>query len=270
MFAQINHMAMVSTQYPMLQKFYEAVFGLRISKKPRPERSVSIGDGYVGLNILPRRDGYFGGLDHFGMVVDNVDAVLERMQRKDKRANIVKRPSTRPFAAYSGNDPDGNVFDLAQKKNDTRIDIYSELAEEGWAQDRYLNKFAIRTLNPDACADFYQEVFELEPVQPKSNAPGRYLTDGRVTLALLPWNIGIFEGMGIKHAGPDHLGFKVENIEAFKAEVQRIGGGNPYLAPVPLGGSKESDVRRKHFENSATGKYQMADPDGNWIDINDE
>ena len=123
MFAQINHMAMVSPHYPLLGKFYDAVFGLRISGKPRPDASVSIGDGYVGLNILPQRDGYFGGLDHFGMVVDDAQAVLERMQRKFPKTSIVKRPATRPFAAYSGHDPDGNVFDLAQKKNDTRIDI---------------------------------------------------------------------------------------------------------------------------------------------------
>jgi hypothetical protein len=31
MFAQINHMAMVSPIYPMLAKFYEAYFGLTIA-----------------------------------------------------------------------------------------------------------------------------------------------------------------------------------------------------------------------------------------------
>jgi len=270
MFAQINHMAMVSPNYPLLGKFYEAVFGLRFSGKPRPDASVSIGDGYVGLNILPRRDGYFGGLDHFGLVVDNAQAVLERMQQKFPNTNIVKRPSTRPFAAYSGHDPDGNIFDLAEKQNDKRIDIYGELAEGGWTQDRYLNKFAIRTINDDACAEFYREVFELQPVEGKSNAPGHYLTDGRVTLAILPWKISIFEGMGIKRPGPDHIGFKVENLDDFKAHLAMVAGKNPYLAPVPLGGSKESDVRMRLFQNSAGGKFQMTDPAGTWIDITDE
>ena len=45
---------------------------------------------------------------------------------------------------------------------------------------------------------------------------------------------------------------------------------NPYLAGVPLGGSPESDVRARFFERHATGKFQMSDPDGNWIDITDE
>ena len=74
MFAQINHMAMVSPIYPMLAKFYEAYFGLKPSgKTSRPLNAVTVGDGYVGLNINPQRDGYVGGLDHFGMVVEDLD-----------------------------------------------------------------------------------------------------------------------------------------------------------------------------------------------------
>ena len=270
MFAQINHMAIISPGYPTLGKFYEAVFGLKLSAKTRPAQAITIGDGYVGLNIIPRRDGYVGGIDHFGMVVDDVEPVLERMQKKHKTTNIVKRPSARPFAAYSGHDPDGNVFDLAQKKEDTRKEVYADIAAQGWHQDRYLNKFAIRTPNAEACAEFYRDVFELEPVNRKTGAPGYHLTDGRVTLSILPWSIPVFEAMSIKRPGPDHIGFHVENLEAFKKHVADVAGMNPYLAPVPLGGSKESDVRKRFFEKHATGKWQMSDPDGNWIDITDE
>jgi catechol 2,3-dioxygenase-like lactoylglutathione lyase family enzyme len=269
MFAQINHVAMISANYPLLEKFYLAVFGLKLSDKPEPDRSVRIGDGYLGLNILPKRDGYFGGLDHFGIVVDDVDAVLDRMQKKHPRTNVARRPTNRPFAAFSGHDPDGNVFDLAQKKNDERKDIYGQLAQGGWNQDRYVNKYAIRTVNADACAEFYRDVFELEPVN-REGAPGHHLTDGRVTLSLLPWTIDIFEGMSIKRPGPDHIGFHVEDLGKFKAHVARIAGKNPYLAPVRLGGSEESDVRQHLFEKSAGGKWQMTDPDGTWIDVTDE
>src|SRR5207247_10156976 len=86
----------------------------------------------------------------------------------NKQSAIVKRPSARPFAAYSGHDPDGNVFDLAQKKEDTRKEVYAEIAGGGWAQDRYINKFAIRTPNAEECAKFYSEVFVLEAVSRKS------------------------------------------------------------------------------------------------------
>ena len=76
MFAQINHMAMISNQYPILEKYYQVLFGFRLSDRKEPPESASVvGDGYVGLNIIPRRDGYVGGLDHFGVVVDDIDLV---------------------------------------------------------------------------------------------------------------------------------------------------------------------------------------------------
>src|SRR6185312_5807506 len=230
MFAQINHMAMISPNYPMLGKFYEAVFGLKNASTSRPATAVSVGDGYCGLNIIPKRDGYVGGLDHFGMVVEDVEPVLERMKAKHPGANIVKRPSTRPFAAYSGHDPDGNVFDLAQKKNDTRVDLYAQQTDNGASHERYINKFAIRTPNAEQCAEFYADVFELQPVNRKTDVPGWHLTDGRVTLSIMPWSIEVFGGMSIKRPGPDHLGFHVENLEAFKKHVAEVGGMNPYLA----------------------------------------
>jgi catechol 2,3-dioxygenase-like lactoylglutathione lyase family enzyme len=266
MFAQINHMAMASTIYPFVGRFYEAVFGLKCSVH-RPYHGVVYSDGYAGLNINPRRDGTNGGIDHFGFLVDDIDQVIVRLEKKWPGANIVKRPSTRPFAAYSGHDPDGNVFDLAQKKGDTRSNMYAEAAAESWNQDRYLNKFALRTLHVDQVADFYMDVFELQPTNKESELPAKHLSDGRVCLSLMPWSIDLFEGMAIKRQGPDHIGFKVESIEAVKAEVQKAQDWNQYLTPVQLGGSSEANTRRALLARAATGSYQLADPDGNWVDI---
>jgi catechol 2,3-dioxygenase-like lactoylglutathione lyase family enzyme len=266
MFAQINHMAIISPRYSMLGKFYEAVFSLKPSSKSRPASAITIGDGYTGLNLIPRRDGYVEGIDHFGMAVDEIALVRERMQRKFKTANLVERPSERPFAAFSGHDPDGNVFDLAQRKADTRKEIYADIAGQSWAQDRYMNRFAIRTPNAEQVAEFYREVFELNLVNGR-NADGWHLTDGRVTLSILSWSPGKFEGISVKRPGPDHIGFHVEDMAAFKAHVSQVAGANPYLAPMPLGGSPESEKRRALFRNSANGAWQMADPDGNWLDI---
>ena len=272
MFAQINHMAMVSPIYPMLAKFYEAYFGLKPSgKTSRPLNAVTVGDGYVGLNINPLRDGYVGGLDHFGMVVEDLDKVMERARSKFPSAAIVKRPSTRPFAQYSAHDPDGNVFDLAQRsESDKLVGVYAEQAAgNGQGSDTYLNKFAIRTLHADKCAEFYADVFELKPLN-KKDGDGYHLSDGRVTLSILPWSIPIFENMGIKRPGPDHIGFKVENIDEFKQHVQVTAGMNTYLMPMPLGGSKEAEARKSFLAKHAGGKYQMADPGGVWIDVTDE
>src|SRR5262249_32311337 len=75
------------------------------------------------------RDGYVGGLDHFGMTVNEVEEVMERARRKFPEASIVKRPSTRPFAAYSAHDPDGNVFDLAEKNKSKLDGVYAARAQ---------------------------------------------------------------------------------------------------------------------------------------------
>ncbi len=67
MFSKINHVAIVSYDYAQLAQFYEAVFGMRTSAKTRVGSAVTVGDGYVGLNINPRRAGRAAGLDHFGI-----------------------------------------------------------------------------------------------------------------------------------------------------------------------------------------------------------
>ncbi len=271
--SQINHMALISHQYPTLERFYRSMFKLRVSSRGDndAEASAVVGDGYVGLNLLPRRDGYVGGFDHFGIVVDSLDEVRDRMKKHPGSA-AVKRPSTRPFADYSANDPDGNVIDLAERRGGNLKDVYAEQRDDSWkkAGTCQLVRFAIRTKNPEACAEFYQDVFGLQLRNIPRGKTGYHLTDGRVTLSLLPWDIGVFEGMSIKRPGPDHIGVRVPDLAAFKKEVKRVAEKNSYLAPRPLGGSVESEVRKKLFAKSALGKFQMADPDGNWIDVSDE
>src|SRR5258708_22258724 len=105
MFAQLNHMAIISPQYPMLGKFYEAVFGLKVADTGRTSLAVSVGDGYVGMTIIPQFDGYVGGLDHFRILVDDVAIGVERMRRQPSHANIVNVPARRPFPAHSRPDP---------------------------------------------------------------------------------------------------------------------------------------------------------------------
>jgi catechol 2,3-dioxygenase-like lactoylglutathione lyase family enzyme len=273
MFAQINHVAMNSHNWPMMGRFYEAIFGLQApseKRKPRPMSGANIGDGYVGLNINPLRDGYVGGLDHFGMTVESVEEVMQRARKSFPEAAVVKRPSTRPFAAYSAHDPDGNVFDLAEKNKSNLDGVYADQSEQQRLPDRYINKFAIRTMHPEKCADFYMEVFGLEPTNKTYSAPGHHLTDGRVMLSILPWSIPVFEGMSIKRPGPDHFGFKVESIDALKKTIADVIGGCSYLAPMAMGGAKEADVRKSFLAKSATGKYQLTDPGGVWIDVTDE
>src|SRR5438093_11755507 len=80
MLSKINHVAIVSDHYAQLAQFYEAVFAMKASAKARAGRAVTVGDGYVGLNINPRRAGRSAGLDHFGIVVEDVETVVDRLR----------------------------------------------------------------------------------------------------------------------------------------------------------------------------------------------
>src|SRR3981081_1701872 len=157
-FAKINHVAIVSEKYALLASFYESLFGMKRSPKGRINRAITVGDGYVGLNINPRKPGRPAGLDHFGVEVEDVETVLERL-RKHQGADYVQRPSTRPFAGITANDPDGNVFDLSQRNMANRADVYvdNEKAEQ---HERHLSHIAMRTLRPDEMAGFYIDLLE--------------------------------------------------------------------------------------------------------------
>ena len=87
MFAKINHVAIVSEKYSLLAAFYQSLFGLTSSPKARTNRAITVGDGYVGFNINPRKAGRPAGLDHFGVEVEDVETVLERMRSKYPQAN---------------------------------------------------------------------------------------------------------------------------------------------------------------------------------------
>src|SRR5439155_22073 len=117
---------------------------MRTAADPRPERAVTVSDGYVGLNINPRKPGRPAGLDHFGLEVDELEPVLERLRRYPE-VQIVGRPNTRPFAGLSTHDPAGNVFDLSQRDMSNRASVYVEAEQPAARRIRHL---ALRTLQP--------------------------------------------------------------------------------------------------------------------------
>src|SRR5215204_7317342 len=100
MFAKINHVAITSDYYAVNAKFYEALFGMKTSGKGRPARAVPVGDGQIGLNNIPLRDGRRSGLDHFGFEVESIPLALERMKKFDPDLPLVQRPAVRPNAAW--------------------------------------------------------------------------------------------------------------------------------------------------------------------------
>ena len=80
MSVRINHIAIISHQYGMLGKFYESLFGMKPAGDSPTHASPSYGDGNIGLQLLVRRDGYIGGLDHCGMLVSDQGEVEARMK----------------------------------------------------------------------------------------------------------------------------------------------------------------------------------------------
>jgi catechol 2,3-dioxygenase-like lactoylglutathione lyase family enzyme len=262
--AKIRHIAIVSDQYALLGRFYQAAFGMKTASDTRPERAVTVSDGYVGLNINPRKAGRAAGLDHFGLEVDDAEAACAALA-KHKGARFVKRPSTRPFAGISANDPAGNVFDISQPSMENRKSVYVEAP--GKAGENAITHLAIRTLHAEELGDFYEKVFGLKRVRKPVVAGSVSVTDGRVTLVLVPWDIRDYEGGGISRPGPDHIGFRVVSIEAFKERLEELAANNPHLRGLPVGAGKEGAARLALFKGCRLGTYHLADPDGILIDV---
>lgn len=262
MFAKLNHLAITTDQYTLLGMFYRAYFGMKVSGDTERERSaISLGDGYVGMTLIPRRAGRRGGLDHFGIEVADFDKACQRIARKYPDIEVVKRPSNRPFASFSTHDPAGNYFDLSQQGHENRAEVY-DMGE--WKQENRISHFAIRVRDAERVAGFYSDVFELEM---RNEAGGYHFTDGRVTMSVLPWKISDFNGSGIEQPAMDHIGFSVPDLEAFKKHVARVTEINPHIAPRPIDFNAEGKARLALLQRCPHGGWQLADPDGTLIDV---
>ena len=266
MSTKIKHLAIVSANYAMVARFYQAIFGMKVSGAQRPEqRAMVVSDGYVGMNINGRAPGRQAGFDHFGFEVDDVEVVSARLREKYPSIEVMKRPSNRPFAGLSMHDPAGNVFDLSQRGMENRRDVYEESGTVH--EKRYIKHFALRAVDPTTLARFYREVFDLLEMEKPADDPNSYLTDGRVTLVVCPWKISDFNGSGIERPALDHIGFKVESIEAFKADLDELVKKNPSLTPAPLGLGPEGEVRKNLLSQCKLGKFELSDLDGVLIDV---
>jgi catechol 2,3-dioxygenase-like lactoylglutathione lyase family enzyme len=265
-FAKINHVAIVSQQYALLASFYESLFGMKRSPKGKTNRAITVGDGYVGLNINPRKAGRPAGLDHFGVEVEDIETVFDRMRSKYPGADWVQRPSTRPFAGITANDPDGNVFDLSQKQMANRSGVYVD--NDGSQNERHISHVAMRTMRPDEMARFYADVLGFAEQNAKPGDPNHYLTDGKVTLMIIPWRIKNYVGQSILPTGMDHFGFTVESVDKVKEDVEELVGINPVLNPIPVGKGKESGARLELLKQQCPiGEHFLSDPDFTLISV---
>jgi catechol 2,3-dioxygenase-like lactoylglutathione lyase family enzyme len=193
--------------------------------------------------------------------------VSEKIARKYPDIEIVKRPGNRPFASYSAHDPAGNYYDLSQQGHENRAEVY---AKGEWKQDPSISHFALRAREAERTADFYCDVYELERRNIKSEEGGYFLTDGRVTMAILPWKISAFNGAGIEQPAMDHIGFRVRSLEAFKKNLAEVERQNLQLRAKPIDFDSEGVARLKLLAKCPLGTFQLADPDGTLIDVAEE
>ncbi|HET8562826.1 MAG TPA: VOC family protein, partial [Candidatus Binatia bacterium] len=189
-----------------------------------------------------------------------------RLRAKYPRIKVLQRPGGRSFAGISTHDPAGNVFDLS-KGVGKRRGVY----EEGeWEQERHINHLALRTVSPENLAEFYAETLELRALEKPPDDPNFYLTDGRVTFAIMPWDITDYEGSGIERPALDHMGFQVESVEAFKRDLDALVERDPSLAPKRARKAPEGEARVRLFSKCPYGTFHLADPDGVLIDVTDK
>ena len=271
---KIQHAAIVSENFVREAKFYEAILGMKRSKPGSAEEekaiktnyAVSISDGYVGVTVIGRKPGYVPGLHHFGVDVEDVEAAMARVKKNYPQVAVLKRPSNRPFATYGAHDPEGNYFDLTQEGMSNRRDVYVEAQRE---QPRRIHHIKLRVMNPEAIAAFYRDSFDLKEEEKALEDPNSYLTDGRVTLIIAPWKMSDFEGAGIDRPGIEHIGFKVESVEAVKKELSALRESDPEMRERIVSEPKEGERRLALIASCRHGQHQFSDPDGVFIDISE-
>ena len=175
MFSKINHVAIVSENYAQLAQFYVAAFGMKTSDKTRPARAVTVRDGYVGLNINPRRAGRSAGLDHFGIQVEDTETCFDRMRKHYPTVKWLKRPVDPAVRRHHARTiPTATCSTSRRRTWPTARSVYVE--NDGKANPRHINHVALRTMNPDDMAEFYRDVFELAPSNVKKRADDRTTT----------------------------------------------------------------------------------------------
>ena len=272
MLTKIQHAAIISENFVREARFFEAAFGMKRSKPGSEEEekairtnyAVSVSDGYVGMTIIGRKPGYVPGLHHFGLDVDDVDEAIRRIKKAYPEVAVLKRPSNRPFATFGAHDPEGNYFDLTQEGMSNRRDVYTEQQRE---QPRRMHHIKLRVMNAPAMAAFYRDLFDLKEDEKALEDPNFYLTDGRMTLIIAPWKMSDFEGAGIDRPGIEHLGFKVESVDAVKKELAALREADPEMRERVVSEPSEGERRMALIASCRHGQHQCSSPDGVFVDI---
>jgi len=270
MFARLRHVAVMTENWDRMAKFYQTIFGMKKITNGMTDENGNynkerghLSDGVIGLALLQRQPGFRSGFDHFGLEVDDVQKVRDRLKQFYPDVYIAQSQSHVPFAGLRSHDPDGNQFDLSQKG---MANVREGYLQEGWEQPRWINHIALRSARPAPIAEFYQKTFELQPVEGLCGDNSFYLSDGKVLLVIRPWDMDAYRGL---MAGLDHFGFKVDNLEQTKKDLDVLAGSAPTSGARKIATGRDGERRQKNLEDCKLCKQSLSDPDGVLLDLTD-
>jgi len=112
-----------------------------------------------------------------------------------------------------------------------------------------IRHLAIMARDTEELAQFYERVFEMDRLH-KSKGGGVYLSDGHLTLAILPHRLE-----GESPVGLNHFGFKVDDLEEVNRRLAAEGVEEPKQRPAerPYAEFRGVDINGNGFDLSEHG-----------------
>jgi catechol 2,3-dioxygenase-like lactoylglutathione lyase family enzyme len=111
-----------------------------------------------------------------------------------------------------------------------------------------IRHLAILTRRPAELAEFYCNVFEMEVIRSEANGTIQYLSDGYLTVAILPHRVD-----GQATPGLNHFGFVVDDVGEIGKRITDAGYPGPGKRPA----------------DRPFAEYRCADIDGNLFDLSE-
>ena len=129
--AQLRHLALRCGDIDRSRTFYQTVFGWEFLGYRGSGRSLDLTDGVLNVTLIDQpptdRRQYDEGDEfiHFGIVVDDLDAVWRRLHELGvpfSKESVKERnpidPTQPPPVSFKVLDPDGNVVDVTANRNE--------------------------------------------------------------------------------------------------------------------------------------------------------
>ena len=114
-----------------------------------------------------------------------------------------------------------------------------------------IRHLAIMSRDTDKLAQFYKDVFEMEEIHRSKGVdgiPGVYLSDGYLTLAILPCSLKRESPQGF-----NHFGFSIDDTDKYSQRLVEYG-------------LEEAQPRPS---NRPYAEHRACDPDGNMFDLSE-